>query len=68
MSAGESCLLELTAHEVFTLRDALLYYAEWSSDELHANKSRRAADLRLKLLQCLTTDSNAASLHAVAGG
>ena len=61
MPNPENLLIELDVPEVFLLHDALLYYAEWSSDELHERKSHRAAAMRRKLLELLVTDTDLAA-------
>lgn len=67
MADAETVLLELAPHEVMTLRDALVYFAEFASDDLHQGKAKRAADLRFKLLQSLIADTPAPVLRAAAG-
>lgn len=65
--SDDAVLLELTPHEVMTLRDALVYFAEFASDELHQTKAKRAAELRLKLLQAYLADTSTPVLRAAAG-
>ncbi len=60
MPNRENLLVELDVAEVFLLHDALLYYAEWSSEELHERKAQRAADMRRKLFDALASDYAAA--------
>ncbi len=67
MADSEGVLLELTPHEVMTLRDALVYYVEFASDDLHLGKAKRAADLRSKLLQAFISDVSPSGLRTVVG-
>jgi len=67
MAESNTVLVELEPHEVLTLRDALLYYAEFSSDDLHQKKAQRAADLRQKLLQSFLGEVVSPALRTVAG-
>lgn len=52
-------ILELTPHELFTVRDALLYYAEFASEDLCQQKIKVAGVLRSKLLGALIADMGA---------
>lgn len=65
--SDDAVLLELTPHEVMTLRDALVYFAEFASDELYQTKAKRAADLRFKLLQAYIADTPAPVLRTASG-
>ena len=56
MPSPENLLVELDVADVFLLHDALLYYAEWSSEDLHERKAHRAAAMRRKLFDALLAD------------
>ena len=50
MRSADALVIELSAFELLTLRDSLLYFSEFASDDLHGLKAKVAGDLRAKLL------------------
>ena len=56
MPSPENLLVELDVADVFLLHDALLYYAEWSSEDLHERKAHQAAAMHHKLFDALLAD------------